>query len=365
MIDNKTIIATLPIKPQKKTNAGMLIAPIIMDFIGQVLDCEKNLGVNILHSYDNKNLYLDGYLNCIDKVLINYDSLFIDETHTEELMDTIKKLVISGIIETKVKEKHVCSCGKIDMIKDDSLYNPKLFTIQNDDVICNCCKTKAKIVKMDCLVYNIKGTQNNFPIVPSYLAKEIYEFNNKFSNTEFLVNKERETGYYIDYCNKRYNIDIDFIWMNYFNLFPQRNQIFIASNHQLFQMYLMYDIIKTTSDKNAMFIANPYLNMDIHEVVDFMDKRELEEFKKLLLMYNLKWKNKDCNWDNGIYEFLTNISEMKLKNLYNTMIISSREQLQDNDFKFLHENINNILQKETNMQNNIKKMKILYNSGKL
>lgn len=48
MNDNNIMISTLPIKPQKNTNIGMMIAPTIMDFMGTVLNIEKNIGFNVL-----------------------------------------------------------------------------------------------------------------------------------------------------------------------------------------------------------------------------------------------------------------------------------------------------------------------------
>lgn len=362
MKNNETIICTLPIKPQECTNAGMLISPIIMDFMGTVLDCEKNLGINLLHSYEDKSRYIINYYEAIEKTCINFDSIFIDKNHCDKLLEYIKILVDEGFVEKRKVEKYVCKCGMIDMIKNSDTVSPKLYLINNDDIICNNCLHKAEVIMSNVLVYKINDSINKVNVIPNYLKTEFEQFNKKFKNTDYLITKQRDTGYSLIIDNEKYNIDIDFLWMNYFNLFKEPNQIYIASNHQLFQMYLMNNLIQNTTNKNVTFIANPYLKMDVKEVINLMDKKELEEFKKLLILYNLKWKNKDCAWDKGIYEFLINSSDKKLINLYQAMILSSKENFD----KF---NINDIISEallyESNMQKNLTRMKKLIKENKL
>lgn len=180
---------------------------------------------------------------------------------------------------------------------------------------------------------------------------------------DILVSKNRNTGYVIDTLSGSFNIDVDFVWSNYFKLYDNPKQIYIASNHQLFLMFLMSFLAQKTSNKELVFIANPYLNVDLEEAKRQYQLRALKEYKQLLLLYNFRWQNKNCNWSSTNTTYLNNISETKLRNLYNAMIISSKELL-ESDLP-LEELIFKILNEKSNMQNNIKEMKRLYKEGRL
>lgn len=111
------------------------------------------------------------------------------------------------------------------------------------------------------------------------------------------------------------------------------------------------------------FIANPYLNMDLNKVKIEYEKKQLKEYKMLLLLYNLRWQNKNCNWSESVVKYLNSISETKIKNLYKAMLLSSKELI--NEHESLDENIYRLLNYNTNMQNNIKIMKKMYHDGRL
>lgn len=118
-----------------------------------------------------------------------------------------------------------------------------------------------------------------------------------------------------------------------------------------------------TSNKKLTFIANPYLNVDLKEAKRQYELRTLKEYKQLLLLYNLRWQNKNCKWSSTNATYLNNISETKLRNLYKAMLLSSKGLL-ESDFP-LDELIFKILNEKSNMQNNIKEMKKLYKEGRL
>lgn len=90
-------------------------------------------------------------------------------------------------------------------------------------------------------------------------------FIRNFNNSDILVSKNRNTGYVIDTLSGPFNIDVDFVWSNYFKLYDNPKQIYIASNHQLFLIFLMNYLAEKTSNKELVFIANPYLNVDLKE----------------------------------------------------------------------------------------------------
>ena len=61
------VIATMPIKPQDKTNLGMYIAPTIMDVVGEKLECRKVFSMNLLNTYKDKSNCKDIYLQDIER----------------------------------------------------------------------------------------------------------------------------------------------------------------------------------------------------------------------------------------------------------------------------------------------------------
>ena len=122
------LISTLPIKPQKETNIGMLLSPTIMDFVGDVLEAKKNIGFNIIHSYEQKDTELDDYLDTISKSKIEYDSIFVDKDHGAQLLEIVDKMYYDGFLKIKQKEKIRCECGRVDMIPS-SVNNGKIYII--------------------------------------------------------------------------------------------------------------------------------------------------------------------------------------------------------------------------------------------
>lgn len=362
MVIDDLLIATLPIKPQNKTNIGMMLAPTIMDYIGTALDIEKNLGVNILHSYADKGVELNEYLEYINNSGIKYNSLFIDSDYSNQLLEIIEEMYNKGELKIKNKVKLRCSCGRVDMI--NSLHNNgKLYNKRNGKLFCNYCGGECHMYNEKSLVFELKSKDINISIVPTFLKKEISFLKNTFDSSDIMISKNRDTGYKLKTKEGIFNIDIDFLWMNYFKLFDKTNIIYIASNHQLFSMFVMNCLAQTTSIKNLIFIANPYINVDLEKAKEQYEFRKLDEYKKMLLLYNLKWKNKNCDWCDSNYRFLANISDTKVKNLYNSMIISAHE-ICDSDLP-IDEMLYRILNQSTNMQENIKIMKKLYKTGNL
>lgn len=244
-----TIILTLPIKPQNKTNIGMMLAPTIMDYIGTSLKIKKNIGFNIIHSYEDKEINFNEYLNYVNASKINYDSIFIDKNCSDELLKIVEKMYYDEYLKIKNKEKIRCSCGRVDMLYA-SLNNEKLYFIQDGKMICNSCLKECKKYNEKSLVLEIKDTKIIPSICPLYLKKDINELSKTFKSNDILISKNRDTGFELTIGEEKFNIDVDFIWSNYFKLIEEKNQIYIASNHQLFNMYIINYLATTSSDKN-------------------------------------------------------------------------------------------------------------------
>lgn len=352
------VVATLPIKPQKETNIGMLIAPTIMDYLGTCLNVERIMNINLLNTYQDKSDDIHGYVDTLNKSMISYDSLYIDTNYVDKLLIIIDILYQKGIIQRSYQKVIRCDCGCIDMLDQSVNNNAKLYENRNGNLYCKRCNSECKTYYEEVLIFKLKEkSNNNIAIFPSFLKKEIKSFETQFNDTVILISKKRDTGF----KHLNFNIDIDFMWLIYFNLFPQENQILIASNHQLFIMYLMNYISKITSDKKLLFVASPYMKGNLAIEFEKYNSKSLESFKKLYMLYNLKWNQKDCNWSDTIFKYLNGISETKLNNLYKAMLYSARSILEE--YQALEKVVNYDLTRCTNMQDNIKLMKKMYKDG--
>lgn len=353
------MIGTLPIKPHGKTNIGMLIAPTIMDYVGSVLDIRRVMGINTLNTYVSKDDQKEVYLNSIGENYISYDSLFIDGDCADSLLNEVDKLYHDGKIKVTYKDVMRCDCGKVDVLCDSVSGDSKLYEIVDGKRCCKICGKECRTYKEKSLVLKLDDNiDDSVSIIPGILKNEVMGFSKTFKGTEFLVSKQRDTGFYIDNGLGKFNIDVDFLWMNLFNLFPEDNQILIASNHQLLTMYLINYISKMSSCKKLYFIANPYVNPcdeTLRDVMTRYDLRASMAYKKLFILYNLTWKRKNCIWSEGIYNYLSNISDSEIDDLYSITIERARNL--SGQYEKIDVLVNQILSNGTSRQECIKEMK--------
>ena len=84
---------------------------------------------------------------------------------------------------------------------------------------------------------------------------------------------------------------------------------------------------KFISNKDLTFIANPYIS-NKEDLLDCkINNKDSESYKKLFILYNLRWRQKDCYWSESVIDYLNSISNTKLDNLYKVLINSSIEVL--------------------------------------
>lgn len=289
---------------------------------------------------------------------INYNFLFKDEEYTQQLLNIIKKMIESGIISVQKEHIVYCDCGKVDMLKDATNNNGKLYHMENGKIICNCCNNLCHEQEADVLTLKI-NEHESASISPAFLQKDIQDIESQFIGKKVLISKKRNTGFKLQIDNNCFNIDIDFIWSNYFKLLNYQNEIFIASNHQLYNMFFINYLSKVSSDKNLHFIATPYIDGNLNDIKAEYEARKLKEYKLLLLLYNLKWKNKNSKWSTSNYNYLANISDTKIKNLYEALLYEFKSHSTEDIFA----NIDNVLNASSNMQKNISLMKTLYKNS--
>ncbi len=355
--NNKIIVTTLPIKPQEQISIGMCIAPFLMDVISKNLNCMSIFSVNLLHSYDFKDLVLKNYIDELKEMNINYDSIFIDKKNVEKLLEIIQSMITLGKIEERNETVLRCSCGKVDIIKNgirnfDS--QGDVYYKQNNKIICKHCNTECREYQEDGLYLKLEeNIDDKLKIYPSFLFNATNHFSKQYKGKYYLISKRRNTGYYVIYGDKKYNIDIDFLWMNYINLFNFDKQIIIASTHQLFEMYLINYINQMWHKKDLYFVATPYIRNNSKLDLDNIFSQEDIIFKKLCILYTLKWKSNEVNWENSILKGIRRLNDNQRKMLYDYIITTCQKTSNIELLNYL----NNLFNDHINYQRNLKLVK--------
>ena len=353
-MENLTV-TTMPIKPYEKTNIGLMIAPTLVDIIGSILKCKKVLSFNLLHSFDNKVPVLSNYIDNIKEFNINYDEIIKDIEHIEDYLKNIKELYNKGVVTLKQGHILKCDCGRVEMSKDclNNGRNGDLYYWDNDKVICKLCGKECKQYSQKNLYLEIKEEfSNDISILPSFSKKGINNLAQNFIGKSILISKSRQTDYYIYIEGCKVYVDIDMLWTMFNQIEENENQILIASNHQLYEMFISNYINNILGNKKVHYIATPYLTNK--ENINFQEKifsNENSLYKKMAILYNLKWKYQTSNWNNGILSILNKLSDEDLKELYN-ILLSLPTDLNSN----IEDVINNLLN-DINLTKNIKRLK--------
>lgn len=319
----KLMVSTMPIKPYKNINMGLMIAPTICDVVGNNFKCKKAMAFNILHSYGNNEENLPGYLEKLHSFDINNYIITKDIDYTDKYLEKILELYDKGIIVAKDSTILRCNCGKTEMPKDSIKYkiDGNLYKWDNEKVICKSCNCECKEYNEKSLYLHIDPKIiDEISIYPLFLKKDIDDLSKKFADKDILISKNRQDKYYIEIDNKKYYIDIDMLWTFFNQIEDSDNQILIASNHQLYAMFISNYINTILKTKSIHYIATPYLsngeNLDLNEIIN---SNENPLLKKLIIIYSLKWKYKTVNWNNGIIQILKRLSNSELEELYYTI----------------------------------------------
>lgn len=348
------VVMTMPIKPQKKTNIGMLIAPTIMNTLSEMFLCKGVMATNLLNTYKNKESDLQIYINDLKKEGIKYDQLFVDKDNSDKILEVIANLIYGGYVTKERETIYRCPCGKVDILNHgiSNIGLGKLYFEKEGNYFCNECKSICTPSLEEVLVLNLPNTiDDSLLIVPTFLKNDANHLSKTFKGSKLLISKLRETGYQLNVDGKNFNIDIDFMWMNYFQLFGEKQKIMLASNHQTLQMYLLNYLNRISRNDEICFIANPYMNNCAKfDPLQELDKTSDEFYKKLFILYNLKWKKKNCDWSKSVIDYLSTISNTRRQNLYKTILLSKNKIDQTLP---IDEYIENILITCTNMQKNI------------
>lgn len=347
---NDRMIISLPISPYDKMSVGRMTTPILGESISKSMNCKFIMAINVLNSYKNKNY--SGFINLMNNYNINPNQYWIDNQHVKEMMNQIYILNEMGYICEKEKKIVRCTCGKVEISKDNiSTINLKdsLFGIKNDEYYCKFCKSKCVIGNEKVLVFDSKLVdKTNMKFYPDFINKDKTTFDKTVGNNDVVISRNRSTGIIINYKGHKYNLDIDFLWQNYLSLFKEKERIVMCGNHQLYQLYMVGMLEQCfNNNNNTIYLATPYLEQSKDEYALNNRAMSLKVFSLLVL----KWAKKENTFDKSLLNYINSMNIDKKQMLYDIIIenIDTTEKIID-DLKY-------VLTKKYNFQNANKELK--------
>lgn len=354
----KPIILTLPMMPVDSNNYGKFVTPIVCETLKNVLNGKYYHCVNILDSFNDRSKNIEQYVKSLNENHIYYDYLWYDYNYISKLLFNINVLIKKGYIFELNSNVYRCDCGIVEIEKNKiSTCNPNnlKFYYKDGNMICKFCGKICHEYDEKILVFmpnKIKLSDIN--ILPSYLEKDIKTYEKTILNSYITVSRNRNTGVQINYNGRKYNVDIDFLWATYLNLFEEQEKIVVSGNKMIYQLFLTFVLEKCLNQKsNTFLLGTPYITniKDIYNEHDFIND---EYLRKLFVLFSMKWQKKEIIYDNTILRYLKNISPDKRKNLYDIINREYKFNCNFSDYK----NLELMLKKQINMQETVKTLKI-------
>ena len=332
---NDRIIISMPISPYDKMSVGKMTTPILGESISKSMNCKFIMAINVLNSYKNKSY--SGFIKLMNNYNIKPNQYWIDNEHINKMINQIYILNEMGYICEKEKQIMRCSCGKVEISKENiSTINLKdsLFQIKDDAYYCKFCKSKCVINNEKALVFNSKLVdKTNMKFYPDFINKDKTTFDKTVGNNDVIISRNRNTGIIINYKGHKYNLDIDFLWQNYLSLFKEKEKIVMCGNHQLYQLYMVGLLEKCFNKNNkTICLATPYLEQSKDEFV--LNNRAMS--LKVFSLLTLKWSKKENTFDKSLLNYINSMNVAKKQMLYDiiTEKIDTTENICD-DLKYV------------------------------
>ena len=346
-------IITLPLSPIKAHELGRMTTPIVGNTLAEMLNANFYLSVNVLDSFKDRTIDLERYKAVIKNMDLNQATYWIDKEHQEELISLLNTLIEKGLIYEVATDIFRCPCGVVE-IEEKNLgsTNPNkgYFKVINEEIYCTKCGEKCQKIRENVLVFDPRNL-NIKPTIfkPDFLNKDIKTFDKNIKESYQVISRNRETGINIIYNEKKYNIDIDFLWSLYLNLFKEDEKIVMCGNHEIYQLYYACLLEKCFNpNANTIALATPYLT-GLNKVSSEVNNLDQELVNKLGILFNLKWQRKEKEYDKTIFAYVEKLSLAKKIKLY--QILTSK--ITNVSFE---EDLNLALRK-FNMQNIVNEMK--------
>jgi len=348
-------ILTLPMMPVDGNNFGKFVTPIVCESLSKIFNGTYYHCINLIDSFNDRTLLLDKYIESIDKNSIKYDKLWYDNENIDLLLDNVRKLIKNGYITEFNSTIYRCDCGIVEIeenkISSCNQQNLK-FEYENGNMICKNCKSICKKSNEKILIFTPKNVvRKDIMFLPSYLNKDTKTYEKTIINSYTTISRIRNTGIKINYNGVYYNIDIDFLWATYLSLFDEKEKIVVSGNKMLYQLFLTGLLEKCLQPENkTILLGTPYLT-NVRDIIKNPNFISDKYFQKLVVMFNLKWNQKERNYDETILKYLKSIYYKKRIDLYN---IVTEEAIKTND---LFNDVQKVIHKQMNMQNCIKKLR--------
>lgn len=348
-------ILTLPMMPVDGTNYGKYVTPIICETLRNIYNGTYYQCINLLDSFNDRKINLKQYIISLKENNINYDYLWYDKNHVDKFLSSIDKLIKNGYIFEMDTVVCFCNCGIVEIEESKiSSCNPQnlKFEFKNDNMYCKHCGGKCEKHKEKVLVFsphNIKKEQ--IPFLPVYLNKDLKTYDNTIINSYTTISRKRNTGVSIKYNGRCYNIDIDFLWATYLANFNEKEKIIVSGNRMIYQLFLV-GVIEKCLNPNSMTIlfGTPYIT-NIRSIINDPNFISDEVFRKLAILFNLKWSQKEKNYDTTILKYLKRMSPEKRNQMYG---IINKERIGNNT---LYNDMRELLLQQMNMQECVKQLK--------
>lgn len=333
---NNDIIINIPTGTRKNYNkSGLYVTNIIMQELSNLFQLEQYYSFNVLDSYNDKEKYLEFYLNNINNLSLNPNKILIDKEF--EVKDFMDYLVKRNLINSKTVTHQVCNCGRVDITDDFNNPRTKLFNIKNGKNVCKICGTECKTVDRESLFLKLCKNSNELNIYPLKYKNSIEKQIDFFSSIDYLISKERNTGITYEYNGKLFNIDVDFI--NYLMVAKEtaRKKIVISSMHLTRHQVITYMINNLFySQSDYTIFLHPYLiNQDntrercFNDAVKINTELKIDELLYLLTIVSNGNKKDEYKWNMDFYNKMKKFIEKKPAryNLINEILQSSIERL--------------------------------------
>lgn len=309
----KNIILNLPTGIKKNFNKpGLYITNIIMQELSSLYNLDQIYTFNVLDSYNNREQYLNYYLENINKIGLTPTLSIIDKDFDFQTYMNI--LVKNGNIYSKRIKHEICKCGRIDICSNFNNPRTKLFKIENNEKICNICGSSCKVYEEESLIVSL--TPNQYNIYP-----QRYEtiFNNQicfFNTIEYIISKKRETGIKYTYNGYKYNIDVDFINYLMLSSYEAYSKTVISSNHLIRHQVLTFMINNTLrKNENYNILLHPYIinldnTRDRYNVENYNSQYGINDLLNLLIIVSNGLRKDEYKWNHDFYK---NIKTLKSK----------------------------------------------------
>lgn len=344
---NKDIsVVTVPVAPPGKTSYGFLTLILLAYMLGNKFDANKQLYLNIMHSYKDKQGAAQRLLQDLKSLNIRMDNVLYDSDFFGQFEKDLLLLKQKGYVKIKEANILLCPCGKVDCLDLPDLQYNFVRSIDGRKV-CGFCGQPCTSVTEKSLVFNFPelSESEKIKIIPAKFGKKVFEIYSKLQKSDMLISKHRNTGFSYVFGGQNFNIDIDFVLFNFLSNINTNKRIIVGTSHVIYHMLMMHvmDRIKNKNKENV-FITMPYIQgqCQIPEIPN------VENYKKHIYMLGSITKSNDSQFNESLFQLITkDRKENYLKTMYSILM-----QQYDMDTKVsFFDNVNAFYMNDFNMNN--------------